>query len=73
MNHWNLTLTKPQKEELIRTAIICGISDQDGAYLSQFLLDKEYRVFGMSRDAQGSSFGNLNKLGVKDRAQCSTK
>ena len=52
-----------------RTALICGISGQDGAYLAQFLLNKGYTVFGTSRDAQGSSFGNLKKLGIKDQIQ----
>ena len=52
-----------------RTALICGVSGQDGAYLAQFLLNKGYSVFGTSRDAQGSSFGNLKKLGIKDRIQ----
>ncbi len=53
-----------------RTALICGISGQDGAYLAQFLLNKGYSVFGTSRDAQGSSFGNLKKLGISDQVQC---
>ena len=48
-----------------RIALICGISGQDGAYLAQFLLGKGYTVFGTSRDAQGSSFANLIKLGIK--------
>ncbi len=52
-----------------RTALICGISGQDGAYLAQFLLNKGYVVFGTSRDALGSLFGNLNILGVKERVQ----
>lgn len=48
-----------------RRALICGISGQDGAYLAKLLLAKGYEVFGTSRDAQGSNFGNLMKLGVK--------
>lgn len=48
-------------------ALICGVSGQDGAYLAQFLLSKGYDVIGMSRDAEGSSFGNLNNLGILDR------
>lgn len=52
-----------------RTALICGVSGQDGAYLAQLLLGKDYEVFGTSRDAQGSSFANLNKLGIKDQVQ----
>jgi GDPmannose 4,6-dehydratase len=53
-----------------RTALICGISGQDGAYLSSFLLSKGYDVWGTSRDAQGSSFANLVKLGIKHKVQC---
>lgn len=47
-----------------KTAIICGVSGQDGCYLAQFLLLKGYVVWGTSRDAQGSSFVNLRKLGI---------
>jgi GDPmannose 4,6-dehydratase len=49
-----------------KSALICGISGQDGAYLAAFLLKRGYRVFGTSRDAQGSSFSNLRKLGILD-------
>jgi GDPmannose 4,6-dehydratase len=47
-----------------KTALICGISGQDGGYLANFLLHKGYRVFGTSRDAEGNSFTNLVKLGI---------
>jgi len=47
-----------------KTALICGISGQDGSYLALFLLAKGYIVWGTSRDAQGASFGNLKKLGI---------
>jgi GDPmannose 4,6-dehydratase len=50
-----------------RTALICGVSGQDGAYLAQLLLNKGYTVFGTSRDVQGSSFANLKKLDIKDQ------
>lgn len=50
-----------------RTALICGVSGQDGSYLAQLLLQKGYEVFGTSRDVQGSSFANLQKLGIKDQ------
>lgn len=50
-----------------RTALICGVSGQDGSYLADLLLKKDYEVFGTSRDVQGSSFGNLQKLGIKDQ------
>ena len=50
-----------------RTALICGVSGQDGSYLADLLLKKDYEVLGTSRDVQGSSFGNLQKLGIKDQ------
>ncbi|MBV5330737.1 MAG: GDP-mannose 4,6-dehydratase [Chlorobium sp.] len=56
-----------QKE---KTALIFGVSGQDGAYLAQFLLAKGYRVVGASRDAVVSSFGNLARLGIKDKIKC---
>lgn len=48
-------------------ALICGVSGQDGSYLAQLLLQKGYAVFGTSRDVQGSSFPNLQKLGIKEQ------
>lgn len=33
----------------MKTALITGVSGQDGAYLSRFLLDKGYRVHGIKR------------------------
>ena len=53
----------------MRTAFICGISGQDGAYLAKLLLDKGYQVSGSSRDAQTATFANLVKLGIRDRVQ----
>lgn len=51
---------------MTKTALISGISGQDGAYLAKLLLIKGYNVHGTSRDAQISSFANLNHLGVKE-------
>ena len=48
----------------IKTALVCGISGQDGAYLSKFLLSKGYKVWGTSRDVDGKSFSNLQQLGI---------
>ena len=50
-----------------KTALICGVSGQDGSYLAALLLSKGYTVYGTSRDAQGSSFFNLKKLGIQDQ------
>jgi GDPmannose 4,6-dehydratase len=45
-------------------ALICGITGQDGAYLSQFLLSKGYEVWGTSRDIHIAKLTNLNLLQV---------
>jgi GDPmannose 4,6-dehydratase len=50
-----------------KTALICGVSGQDGAYLAQLLLAKGYQVIGTSRDAEASAFSNLEKLGIKSQ------
>ena len=50
-----------------KRALICGISGQDGAWLAQLLLKKEYKVYGTSRDAQIASFENLHRLGIYDQ------
>ena len=53
----------------MKKALICGVSGQDGAFLAQFLLNMGYTVWGTSRDAQGSAFGNLIKIGIKDQVK----
>lgn len=49
------------------TALICGVSGQDGAYLARLLLERGYRVAGTSRDEQMSDFRNLVRLGIRDQ------
>ena len=51
----------------MKTALILGVSGQDGAYLARLLLDKGYAVFGGSRDAQTQPFANLTRLGIRDQ------
>lgn len=50
-----------------KTALIFGISGQDGAYLAKLLLEHNYAVHGTSRDAEITSFSSLASLGIKDR------
>ena len=52
-----------------RTALICGISGQDGAFLAKLLLERGYRVAGTSRDEQMSGFANLERLGIRDKVE----
>jgi len=49
-------------------ALITGITGQDGAYLSKFLLSKEYEVFGLVRRSSHSGVDDhrLRWLGVTD-------
>src|ERR1700761_2940219 len=50
-----------------KTALIIGVSGQDGAYLAASLLAKGYTVHGTSRDKELSNFGNLKRLGIFER------
>lgn len=52
---------------MTQTALICGISGQDGAYLAQLLLEKGYTVWGAARDVHLTRFDNLRRLGVLDK------
>jgi len=56
-----------RSECTMKKALICGVSGQDGAFLSQVLLDKGYEVYGASRDADINLFSNLNTLGLRDQ------
>jgi GDPmannose 4,6-dehydratase len=48
-------------------ALIFGVSGQDGAYLTEFLLARGYEVHGASRDAESNRFENLDRLALRDR------
>jgi GDPmannose 4,6-dehydratase len=53
----------------VKTALICGIGGQDGAYLAKLLLERGYRVVGTSRDAAVASFSALTRLEIRDRVK----
>jgi GDPmannose 4,6-dehydratase len=53
----------------MKKALIFGVSGQDGAYLAKLLLSKGYTVYGTSRDAQVSTFRNLEYLGIREHVQ----
>jgi GDPmannose 4,6-dehydratase len=52
---------------MTRRALITGVTGQDGAYLTQFLLDKGYEVHGMVRRSSTENFDRINHL--RDRIQ----
>jgi GDPmannose 4,6-dehydratase len=50
-------MTKPEK-----TALITGITGQDGAYLAEFLLGKGYSVHGVKRRSSSFNTGRIEHL-----------
>lgn len=48
----------------MKTALITGITGQDGAYLAQLLLNKNYQVYGTYRRASSSNFWRIQDLGI---------
>ncbi len=46
----------------MKTALITGITGQDGSYLAEFLLEKGYEVHGIVRRASISNTGRINHL-----------
>ena len=46
------------------TAIITGITGQDGAYLAELLLSKGYKVFGTYRRTSSVNFWRIEELGI---------
>jgi len=51
---------------IMRRAFITGITGQDGAYLSKFLLEKGYKVYGVDRRTSLPTTERLRYLGVAD-------
>ncbi len=47
----------------MKTALITGITGQDGSYLAEFLLSKGYSVFGLERRVSTKNRGNIAHLG----------
>lgn len=50
-----------------KTAIITGITGQDGAYLSELLLQNNYNVIGLIRSYTSSNFNGLDYLKIKEK------
>ncbi len=48
----------------MKTAVITGITGQDGAYLAELLLHKGYLVFGTYRRTSSVNFWRLEELGI---------
>ena len=50
----------------MKKAIITGVTGQDGAYLSQLLLEKGYKVFGAYRRTSSQNFWRIDYLGIRN-------
>jgi GDPmannose 4,6-dehydratase len=48
-----------------KTALVTGITGQDGSYLAEFLLDKGYRVVGLARRSTHYDHANIAHLAGK--------
>lgn len=53
----------------MKTALITGITGQDGAYLAKLLLDQGYRVYGAFRRAASTNFWRTDELGITDHEE----
>ena len=45
-----------------KTALITGITGMDGSYLAEFLLSKNYKVYGMERWKSSSNYVNISHI-----------
>jgi GDPmannose 4,6-dehydratase len=50
----------------MKTAIVTGVTGQDGAYLAELLLEKGYTVYGAYRRTSSVNFWRLEDLGIAD-------
>ena len=61
-----MTTPSPVQDPALRTAVVTGITGQDGAYLAQFLLARGYRVFGTFRRGSSANFWRIEDLGIAE-------
>ncbi|HIM07216.1 MAG: GDP-mannose 4,6-dehydratase [Cycloclasticus sp.] len=50
----------------MKTAVVTGITGQDGAYLAELLLEKGYVVYGTFRRTASTNFWRINELGIQE-------
>lgn len=53
----------------MKTALITGVTGQDGAYLSKFLLENNYRVVGITRNLLAGNLNGLNFLNIHNEVE----
>src|SRR5438552_16623863 len=62
-------LGKPSTPMALKTALITGITGQDGSYLAELLLSKGFRVCGMVRRSSTENFQRIEH--IRDRIELS--
>lgn len=53
------------KDDNIKSAVVTGITGQDGAYLAGLLLEKGYAVYGTFRRTSSVNFWRIEELGIQ--------
>ena len=53
----------------MKTALVTGITGQDGAYLAKFLLDKGYKVYGLLARRATATTWHLEYLDILDKVE----
>lgn len=54
---------------MAKSALITGILGQDGPYLAKFLLERDYKIYGLLRRYSNPNFGNTDYLGITDKIE----
>jgi GDPmannose 4,6-dehydratase len=49
----------------VKSAVVTGVTGQDGAYLAQLLLERNYKVFGTYRRTSSVNFWRMEELGIE--------
>jgi GDPmannose 4,6-dehydratase len=49
----------------LKSAVVTGVTGQDGAYLAQLLLERNYKVFGTYRRTSSVNFWRMEELGIE--------
>ncbi len=55
---------------MAKSALVTGITGQDGAYLSKLLLDKGYEVYGLLARRSTDTMWRLRELGIDTEVRC---
>ena len=53
----------------MKSAVVTGVTGQDGAYLARLLLDKGYRVYGTFRRTSSVNFWRLAEVEAVDHPE----